>query len=543
MTAWIARLLLLAGLIAALFGFHHARTHRPLRVDTAREQGILLLGNGTDPATLDPHLATGTPEHHILDALFEGLVTPAADNPDGNAPGAAERWQTEDFVHWTFHLRRDGRWSDGRPVTSGDFLFAFERILSPALAADYAPMLYPLRNAEAFNTGKISDFREVGVEAPDDHTLRLTLQGPAPYLLSMLKHYAWYPVPRHVIERHGRMTDRVSPWTRAGHFVGNGAFQLKEWRLNHYLAVERNPHYWDAASVRLNGIHFFPIVSDATEERAYRDGQLHATQTLPLAKIPEYRQRPDCRIDPLLGVYFYRCNVTVKPLDDPRVRRALALALDRESLTGNVLRAGQQPAHGFTPPGCAEGYTTPRVLAFDPEQARRLLAEAGFPDGRGFPPLEILINTSEAHRVIAEAVQEMWKRHLNVRVGVRNEDWGVYLESQRKLAFSLSRAAWVGDYLDPSTFLTMWRTGDGNNNTGWSNPKYDGLLEASAREGDPARRFEILGQAERLLLDELPVLPVYWYVRPWLKRPEVQGWPPSVLDHRCYKAIALGTED
>lgn len=539
MTAWIARLLLLAGLIAALFGFHHARTHRPLRVDTARAQGLLLLGNGTDPATLDPHLATGTPEHHILDALFEGLVTPAADNPDGHAPGAAERWQTEDYVHWTFHLRRDGRWSDGTPVTARDFLFAYERILTPALAADYAPMLYPLRNAEAFNTGKITDFRQVGVEAPDDHTLRLTLKGPAPYLLSMLKHYAWYPVPRHAIERHGRMTDRVSPWTRAGHFVGNGAFQLKEWRLNHYLAVERNPHYWDAASVRLNGIHFFPIVSDATEERAYRDGQLHATQTLPLAKIPDYRSQPDCRIDPLIGVYFYRCNVTVKPLDDPRVRRALALALDRASLTGNVLRAGQQPAHGFTPPGCAEGYTTPRVLEFDPERARRLLAEAGFPEGRGFPELEILINTSEAHRVIAEAVQEMWKQHLNVRVGVRNEDWGVYLESQRKLAFSLSRAAWVGDYLDPSSFLTMWRTGDGNNNTGWSRTEYDALLDASAREGDPTRRFEILGRAERLLLDELPVLPVYWYVHAWLKRPEVQGWPPSVLDSRCYKAISL----
>jgi len=539
MTARLIRLLLFAGLVAALFGFHRARTNRPQRVDIARERGILLVGNGSDPATLDPHLASGTPEHHIFDALFEGLVTTAPDDPDANAPGAAERWQTEDFVHWTFHLRQDARWSDGTPVTARDFLFAYERILTPALAADYAPLLYALRNAEAFNTGKITDFSQVGVEAPDDHTLRFILKGPAPYLPSMLKHYAWYPVPRHVIERHGRMTDRVSPWTRVGNYTGNGPFRLKEWRLNHYLAVERNPHYWDAASVRLNGIHFFPIVSDATEERAYRDGQLHATLTVPLAMIPAYRQTPDCRVDPLLSVYFYRCNVTRPPLNDPRVRRALALALDRQGLTDNILRAGQQPALGFVPPGCAEGYTTPRVLEFNPELARRLLAEAGFPEGRGFPEMEILINTSEAHRVIAEAVQEMWKKHLKVRVGVRNEDWGVYLESQRKLSFSLSRAGWVGDFLDPSTFLSIWRTGDGNNNTGWSHPEYDGLLDASAREGDPVKRFELLGRAERLLLNELPILPVYWYVHTWLKRPEVRGWPPSVLDSRCYKAIHL----
>lgn len=539
MSAWLTRLLFFTLIVVAVLGFHYSRTHRPLRVESAREKGILLLGNGSDPATLDPHLATGTPEHAILDSLFEGLVTTTPEDPDANGPGVAERWDTQDFIHWTFHLRRSARWSDGTPLTAGDFLFAFERILTPALGADYAPMLYPLLNAEEFNMGKITDFSQVGVSAPDAHTLRLVLKGPAPYLPSMLKHYSWYPVPRHIIEKHGEMTDRVSPWTRPGHLVGNGAFQLKEWRLAHYVAVERNPHYWDAPSVRLNGIHFFSIVSDATEERAFRDGQLHATLTLPLAKIPLYRQQHSelLRIDPMLAVYFYRCNVTRKPLDDSRVRRALALAVDRAAIVENILRAGQKPAHGLTPPGSSPDYTTPDVLRFDPEKARALLAEAGYPEGRGFPKTEILINTSEAHRSIAEAVQEMWKKHLNISIGVRNEDWGVYLESQRKLDYSICRAAWVGDYLDPFTFLSMWKTGDGNNNTGWSSPAYDALMDASSREPDPARRMAQLQEAETLLLDELPMLPLYWYVHTWLKRPEVRGWPPSLLDHRCYKAI------
>jgi len=539
MTAWITRLVLLSGLIAALVFFHHSRAHRPPRVDAAREKGILLVGNGSDPATLDPHLATGTPEHAILDSIFEGLVAATPEDPDANGHGAAERWETEDFVHWTFHLRKNARWSDGAPVTARDFLFAFERILTPALGADYAPMLYPLRNAEEFNTGKIPGFQEVGASAPDDHTLKLVLKGPAPYLLSMLKHYAWYPVPRHVIERHGKMTDRVSPWTRPGNLVGNGAFQLREWRLTHYVSVERNPHYWDAGSVRLNGIHFFPIVSDSTEERAFRDGQLHTTLTLPLAKIPLYqRQHPDLlRVDPILSVYFYRCNAPRKPLDDARVRRALAQAVDRSAIVENILRAGQKPAHGLTPPGSSPDYTTPDVLRFDPEKARALLAEAGYPDGRGFPRFEILINTNEAHRSIAEAVQEMWKKHLKISIGVRNEDWGVYLDSQRKLDYSVCRAAWQGDYLDPFTFLSMWKTGDGNNNTGWGSPAYDALMDASSREPDTTRRMAQLQEAERLLLDELPMLPLYWYVHTWLKRPEVQGWPPSLLDHRCYKAI------
>lgn len=539
---WLTRILVIVLMAGAVLWFHEVRTHRPRRVDEATRQGRLILGNGSEPETLDPHLATGQPEHHIFSALFEGLVAPLPENPDANGPGAAARWEhSPDFVTWTFHLQPDGRWSDGRALTAVDFVYAYERILTPALAADYASMLYPLLNAEEFNQGKITDFSKVGVRVLDDRTLQFTLKGPAPYLPSMLKHYAWFPVPRHAIERAGKMTDRDTRWTRPGNLVGNGPFRLKEWRFTHSITVERNPHYWDAGSVRLNEITFVPIPNAGTEDRAFNDGQIHVTQTIPLDKVPLYRatRQDEYHEDPLLSVYFYRCNVTRKPFNDRRVRKALALAIDRESLINNVLRAGQKPALGFTPPGCGEGYTTPAVLRFDPAEGRRLLAEAGYPDGRGFPKFDILINTMESHRTIAEAIMAMWKQHLDLPVTVLNQDWSVYLKSQRELDFAVCRAGWVGDYLDPFTFLGIWRTGDGNNNTGWGSPRYDDLLTKSGLEGDPVKRMAMLREAEELLLEDVPILPIYWYVHAYLLKPEVRGWRPSLLEHRCYKALEL----
>ena len=279
--------------------------------------------------------------------------------------------------------------------------------------------------------------------ALDDHTLQITLNGPAPYLPSMLKHYSWFPVPQHVIKKHGSMDDRGNTrWTRPDNMVCNGPFKLKSWRVNQTVEVDRNPYYWDAANVKLNGIVFQPIVSDTTEERAFLDGQLHVTLTVPLSKIPGYREAksPFFHSDPLLSVYFYRFNVTKKPFDDPRVRRALALAVDRESITRNILRAGQKPATGLTPPGTLADYHTPEVMRFNPAEAKRLLADAGYPDGKGFPEFDILINTSEAHRALAEAVQAMWKQHLGIPARVLNQDWGVYLESQRSLDYQVCRS-------------------------------------------------------------------------------------------------------
>lgn len=539
---WTTRLLVLAALAGGLVCFHIIRSNRPLRVNEATKEDTLLLGNATELSTLDIHVATGQPEHMVFAALFEGLVAPDVANPDKPAPGAAASWETADSVNWTFHLRPDGKWSDGTPLTAHDFVWSYQRILTPALGAQYASMLFPIKNAEEFNKGTLKDFTQVGVKALDDHTLQLTLVGPMPYLLGMMKHYSWFPVPRHVIEKFGSPTDRASRWTKAGNLVGNGPFALKEWRFTHSLTVEKNPHYWDAGVVRLKKIVFVPIASDTTEERAFRDGQIHSTFTLPNPLVQEYAKnhKDVLTSEPILSVYFYRVNTTREMLKDVRVRKALSLAIDRDGIINNILRAGQKPSQGLTPyPESLDYPQAPKVIRFDPVEAQRLMAEAGYPGGKGFPKFDILINTHEAHRVIAEAVQEMWRKNLGIHVGIFNQDWGVYLESQRQMNYSVCRAAWGADYPDPLTFLSMWKTGDGNNETGWSNAQYDDLINQSNREADATKRLNLLGQAESILLDEMPIIPFYWYVHVYASRPELKGRVPSVLQHRAYKGWYL----
>jgi oligopeptide transport system substrate-binding protein len=542
MRSWLIRLFIVVVILVAALLFHEHRQHRERRCDVAAKNKILLAGNGAEIETLDPHLATGVPEHKVISALFEGLVAPAADNPDADAPGAAASW-THDAQHrvWTFTLQPNGRWSDGLAVTAQDFVYSYQRILSPDIASDYGEMLYPMEGAQEYHQGKLTDFAKVGARALDERTLEITLKGPTPYFLGMLKHYTWFPVPRHVIEKHGGMTKRDPVWTKQANIVSNGPFKLKTWRYNHFLAVDRNPMYWDAAVVRLNEIHFFPIGSDATEERAFQNGQLHLTNTVPLPRTPYYsKEEPRYyRPDPILGCNFYRFNTTKPPFNDVRVRRALALAVDRQVITEKVLRAGQIPAAGLTPPKTAVGYTTPLKLSLDLITARRLLSEAGYPEGKGFPSFEILINTSEAHRSIAEAIQEMWNKNLGIPAKILNQDWQVYLNSMRNLDYAVCRAGWLGDYPDPLTFLSIWRTGDGNNNTGWSNATYDKLVNESSLQSDPTARMSMLMQAESLLLDELPLLPIYWQVHAYLAQPGVKNLLPSVLEHRCYKAIDL----
>lgn len=535
---WRLSFITLFSLLAA--GFYLTVKDKRPRVDEATEKKILLLGNGTELESLDPHIITGNPERQVISALFEGLIAYHPTDDFGDSPGVALSWENDQFIIWTFKLNPQARWSDGVPVTAQDFVYAYQRILTPEMASSYAEMLYFMKNAEAFNKGELKDFTQVGVKALDDHTLQITLNGPTPYFTSVVKHNTWYPVPRHVIEKKGGMVDRFSAWTRPENIVSNGPFKLKEWRFMHILTAERNPYYWDADKVQLHGLHYFPITNESTEERAFRDGQLHVTHTVPLDHIPAYRKnRPDVYHEVTqLSVYFYRLNVTKPPLDNPKVRRALALTIDRESIIRNILKGSQRPAVAFTPTA-EDGYQGPSAMRFDPEEAKRLLAEAGYPDGKGFPKFEILINTMEAHRLIAQAVQSMWKRHLGIDVSIINQDWQVYLDTQRRMDYEICRGAWGGDYMDPMTFLGMWTKGNGNNLTGWTSARYDDLLQQSSQIGDPAKRFEILKEAETLLVDELPILPVYWYARSNLIRPEVKGWRASLLDDRPYKWFDL----
>jgi len=510
-------------------------------VDKASREGILLYGNGSEPKGLDPALVTGVPENHIISALIEGLIAYHPTNDLEPEPGMAESWEHNgDYTEWTFHIRKDANWTNGDPVKASDFVYSWQRMLSPALGAEYAPMLYVLKGGQAFHEGKTTDFSTVGAKAIDDKTLKVTLEGSTPYFLNMLKHYSFFPVNPRAVEEHGGMTDRASRWSTLENYVGNGAFKLDKWVTNQLIEVVPNPDYWDAGKLKLKGIRFYPIENAATEETLYRGGRLHITSTVQSDKIPLFKQKmPDqLHIDPYLGSYFYRINVTRKPFDDPRVRKALAMSIDKQLLVDKVLKGGQAPATGFVPPGIP-GYQASTRVQFDPAAARALLAEAGYPGGKGFPKTEILVNTSEAHRKIAEAVQAMWRMNLNIDVGIYNQEWKVYLDSQSSLDYDISRSGWIGDYVHPSTFIDMFTTGNGNNDTGWSNPRYDKLVKDAQIAESEQRRLEMLHEAEELLLDDMPIVPLYWYTRVYLKDPRVKGWEPKLLDNHPYKYVSL----
>ena len=402
--------------------------HRETLVEVGDRKQILYLGNGGEPSELDPYLVTGVPEHRILQSLFEGLATedPVDLHP---VPGVAKSWDiSPDRKVYTFHLREDAKWSNGEPIVARDFLESYKRMLTPSLAAEYSYMHFVVKNAEAYNQGKITDFSQVGYQALDDHTFQVTLENPTPYFLSLITHESWHPVHLPTIRKYGDPYLRGSKWTRPGRFVGNGSFMLAKWRVNDSIVVRKSPTYWDRDRVRLNEIHFMPIESDDTEERAFRSGQLHVTETLPITKIDFYKTHyPQyLKIEPFLGSYFYDINVTKPPLNDKRIRRALALTIDRESLVEDVLRGGQLPGYYLTPPGTA-GYTCRTQVRENIPEAKRLMAEAGYPDGKGFPTIELLYNTLEAHRIIAESIQQMWKKNLGIDVQLVNQEWKVYL--------------------------------------------------------------------------------------------------------------------
>ncbi len=513
---------------------------RQTRVELGDREQILHLGNGAEPEDLDPQTTEGDVEHKIHIALFEGLVS--QDPQDLHPiPGVAEHWDiSPDGLVYTFHLRNNARWSNGEAVTAGDFIESWKRELSPTLGSKYSYMLYVMKNAESFNTNGITDFSQVGAKAVDDHTLEVTLSSPAPYFLSLITHNSWFPVHIPTIRKYGPLDDRSNRWTIPGHFVGNGPFRLKEWKVQNYVRVERSPTYWDTARIRLKEIYFYPTESADGEERAFRAGMLHVTRNVPHAKIEVYkREHPNLiSAPPLLATYFYRFNVTKPPLNDKRVRQALALAIDREQIVTRVTRGGQQPAYNLTPPNTA-GYTSRSKLQGDLAQAKKLMAEAGYPDGQNFPTVNILFNTLETHKAIAEAIQQMWRRNLNINVTLRNEEFKVYLTTTEKLDYQIARAGWTGDYVDPDTFLNMFITDGGQNETGWSNNEYDKLIQQAAHTSDMNERFEVFQKAEAILTDEVPIMPIYFYTQPILIQPMVKGWYPTVLDIHPYKEVYL----
>jgi oligopeptide transport system substrate-binding protein len=519
---------------------------RQTPVEAACADQTLLLGNGSEPGDLDPHLATAFTEFNIILALGEGLT--AIDEKTGlPVPAAAASWTvSEDGLRYTFQLRPDAKWSNGDPVRAADWLFSFERILRPTLASEYAYMLYPVRGAEAFNTAQLNDFTAVGFSSSDPLTLVVELASPCPYFLGLVAHQAWFPVHPPTILKHGLIDQRGTAWTRPENYVGNGPYRLAEWVPNDRIVVERQPHHPSvhapgyAPANSIQRVIFFPTDNAPTDEAAYRAGQRHATYELLPDRIATYRAQTPAplRVDPLLETRYLRFNTTRAPLSDARVRRALALAVDRQALADAVLLGSRLPAFHFTPPGIG-GYEATARQAYDVSAARALLAEAGFPEGKNFPRLELVYNPVAASPQVLEAIQAMWKRDLGVEITLLSQDFRVYLDAMKGLRYDIAGARWIGDYNDPNTYLDMFLTGGGNNQTGWSSPAYDALIARAATTADSAARTALFQEAEALLLGESPIAPLVFGARVHLLHPEVRGWSPSLLGIRRYQTLHL----
>ena len=499
----------------------------------------LLCGNGAEPADLDPDVIYAYTDSQIAYTLFEGLtILDALDNSKPR-PGAAESWQvSSDGTVYTFHLRPTGRWSNGDPVTAEDFVYSVHRILSPALAANYSYMLWPLRNAEAFNSGKLTDFSQVGVKALDKLTIQYTLTNPTPYFPSLVSHTTWLPVHQATIEQFGKMDQKGTKWTRPGNLVGNGAFRLVEWVPDSRIAVERNPQYWDDAHTKLHRIEFYPFEKPDIEELNFRSGQLHATYAVPVSKYDEYRKTGELTVDPVLGSFYLFYNTTKPPFNNVKLRLALAHGLNREQIFRDITKGLYPPAHTMTAPNCG-GYTARSGITDDYDLARQLLAEAGFPGGKGLPPIEIQCYESEVPLKVLEALQAEWRKELHVQVTIAQIEQKTLFANQQQGNYQIAYSGWQADYADPLTFLETLETGNGNNWTGWSNPAYDRLIEETRHTADNARRLELFQQAEALMLSEAPLLPLDYRPQIYVKRAEVKGWTMTVVGFHEFNKVWL----
>ena len=510
-------------------------------VESGNRLGIAHIGNGAEPQGMDPHVVTGVPESNIINAIFEGLVYKDASTLEVQ-PGVAESWEiSDDGRIYTFNIRRDAKWSNGDSLTAQDFVWSWWRGLQPALGSQYVFMFFPIKNAEAFFRGEVTDFDKVGVKAIDDYTLQVELNNPTTYFLQLMDHYSTFPVHRATIEKFGEAWESYTGWTRPQNIVSNGPFKMDSWQLNRNVKVSPNPHYWDHDRIKLNGIVFYSTELSTTEERMFRAGQLHYTNESLIDRIPYYRENyPErLQIAPYVGTYLYRLNTEVEGLDDPRVRRALAMTIDRDRLVTNVLNDIFTPAYSITPPGLL-GYQPPKLFDYDPEGARTLLAEAGYPNGEGFPSFELQYNTSEQHRKVAIAVQQMWNKELNIQVNLQNKDWKVYLDDENTGNFQISRGGWIADYVDPNSFLDLWITGSELNRTNWGNSEYDELVLRTAPEAKTREeRFAAFYEAESIILKDMPFIPIYTYSSHHFRHPSLIGLPPNLMNFYNFRDVWL----
>jgi len=499
---------------------------------------VLRAGNGAEPETLDPHKAQTVAAINILHDLYEGL---ASVSPAGAVvPGAAERWTVSaDGREYVFYLRPQAKWSNGDALTAADFVAGLRRGVDPATGSVYAQVLVPILNAPAVIAGRMPP-EALGVDAPDPLRVRIRLEGPAPHLPALLTLPVAYPIHGPSFAAHG------ARFARPGALVGNGAYRLEEWVVHSHVRLARNAHYWNDAATAVDAVAFYPTENRESELKRYRAGELDYTFVLPQSQVRWVREHlpQDLRVSPMLNTYYLGLDCTQPPFrDNPGLRQALAMALDRERFVDKVLYGLGTPAYGWVAPGVAD-YTPQRPdwAAWPREQrlaeARRLYAAAGYSPGQPLR-LELRHATGENDRRAATALAALWQQNLGVRVALVNEEIKVYIRRLREHRAQVFLWDWVGDYDDATTFSDVLKSGQGHNYTGWSSARYDAALAQAARQADPAQRRAHLEAAERIVLEEWPLIPVYFNVSARLVKPRVAGWENNVLNHHYSKDLKI----
>ncbi|WP_276854343.1 oligopeptide ABC transporter substrate-binding protein OppA [Enterobacter oligotrophicus] len=516
--------LVAAGILTALITGNAAMAADvPAGVQLAEKQ-TLVRNNGAEVQSLDPHKIEGVPESNVNRDLFEGLLVTDVDGHP--APGVAEKWENKDFKVWTFHLRKDAKWSDGTPVTAEDFVYSWQRLANPNTASPYASYLQygHIANIDDIIAGK-KPVTDLGVKAIDANTFEVTLSDPVPYFYKLLVHPSVSPVPKAAVEKFGEK------WTQPANIVTNGAYKLKAWVVNERIDLERNPNYWDNAKTVINQVTYLPIASEVTDVNRYRSGEIDMTyNNMPIELFQKLKKEipKEVHVDPYLCTYYYEINNQKAPFTDVRVRTALKLALDRDIIVNKVKNQGDLPAYSYTPP-YTDGakLTEPEWFKMTQEQrnaeAKKLLAEAGYTADKPLT-FSLLYNTSDLHKKLAIAVSSIWKKNLGANVKLENQEWKTFLDSRHQGTFDVARAGWCADYNEPTSFLNTMLSDSSNNTAHYKSPAFDKLIGDTLKATDEAQRTELYSKAEQQLDKDSAIVPVYYYVNARLVKPWVGGY-------------------
>ncbi|MCO4770356.1 MAG: peptide ABC transporter substrate-binding protein [Deltaproteobacteria bacterium] len=525
--------LALCALLVSVLGCQRPSKVEPVPGDKAVGPSFVF-AQGDEPRTLDPGLITDTYGSFFAQNLFEGLLVWDAAGQT-TKPGAAERFEVSpDGRTWTFHMRRDAIWSNGDAVTATDFLVAWRRVLNPEFGSDYASLLYPIKGARALAEGDVVDAQTLGVEVRDRFTLVVTLEAPTPWFDAIVAHHVSSPVNSAALKRHGYA------WWQPGRIVVNGPFQLHEWTPGKSIILRKNPYFHGAETVKLFEVVAKIVTDPAEVVRQYEAGEIHWTGNaglLPAGRLAELAERPDARSSAELGTAWMWLNTDEGPLADPRVRRALSLAVDRTNLA-QALGPGDLVTARMVPPGMP-GYSAAEVATTDVEMARKLMAEAGFPGGEGFPAVELAIDARPVHQRLGETLAAQWREALGVEVTPYVRQYGAHAEAVRTGGYQVGRGGWLGDYPDPSSFLELLETDNALNSANWSDTGFDGLVAEARRTEDASSRLRLLSQAERLVLEQAPIIPLYHFGSLSLLKPYVQGFVDNPMQVHLLRYLEL----